>query len=262
MAALALLASAVAAETPKGLAEPPPDAKRTESGIATVVLDPGFGENRPDGNDFVSIHYTGYTPAGAKFESSYDRGQPARFFVEQSFPAWREGIPMMVPGEKRRLWVPEGLNPKSPQTPRGRLVYDIELTGFVPIPAPPEALIQAPPDAERTIFGAFSKVVSKPEKGAAYADTGGAMTIYTLWNAEGRVLESSLARGRPTLFPMDKVMPAFADCLKKMVEGEKRHIWIPESVHNGQWPRGPKGMLIFEIEVTEFIDTSFMKPGR
>jgi peptidylprolyl isomerase len=261
LAVLAVLASALAAETPK-ITEPPADAERTASGLVSVVLDPGFGDTRPDHNDFVEIHYTAYTSAGAQFESSYDAGQPARFFVEQSFPAWREGIPLMVAGEKRRFWAPEALKPQGGQMPRGTVVFDIELTGIVAIPEPPEALIQAPPDAERTIFGAFTKTLSKPEDGASYADTGGAMTVYTLWNGEGRILESSLARGRPTLFPMDKVMPAFADILKKMVEGEKRYVWIPESVHNGQWPRGPKGMLVFELQVVQFVDTSFMKPGR
>lgn len=240
-----LLVSAAAAETPQDINQPPEGAQRSKSGFLFQVLEAGDGGARPDGNDFVTVQYTAYRPDGAKFESTYDRGQPASFFVDRAFPAWQDNLPAMLPGEKRRIWVPEQ---------GGNAVFDLELLGFVPIPEPPAALMQAPQDAQKTSFGAFTKVISKPENGTAYTDEGGVMTSYTLWSAEGKVLESSFARRRPTLLPLDRLMPALSDILKNTVIGEKLYAWIPESVHQGNWPGRPKGLMIFEIEVMQFVD--------
>ena len=41
-------------------------------------------------------------------------------------PGWTEGVQMMVEGEKRRFWIPEGLAYRGGD-PKGMLVFDIEL---------------------------------------------------------------------------------------------------------------------------------------
>ena len=38
-----------------------------------------------------------------------------------------EGLQLMVPGEKRRLWIPEALAYKGAREPKGMLVFDVEL---------------------------------------------------------------------------------------------------------------------------------------
>ena len=49
-----------------------------------------------------------------------------------------EGLQLMVPGEMRRLWIPEELAYKGrPGRPAGMLVFDIELLSFGDAPKPP-----------------------------------------------------------------------------------------------------------------------------
>ena len=115
---------------PADVAAPPPDAQRSSSGLAWKVLSTGSGTRHPRPNSDVTVHYTGWTTDGRKFESSIDRGEPTSFTLNQVIPGWTEGIQMMVQGEKRRFWIPADLaygeNPGGGR-PGGMLVFDIEL---------------------------------------------------------------------------------------------------------------------------------------
>ena len=55
-------------------------------------------------------HYEGRTaanfPSGDKFDSSYDRGQPAKFAPNQVIRGWTEAMQMMVEGDKWELYIP------------------------------------------------------------------------------------------------------------------------------------------------------------
>ena len=45
-------------------------------------------------------------------------------------PGWTEGVQLMVVGERRRFWIPGRLaydSSPDPDSPRGTLVFDIEL---------------------------------------------------------------------------------------------------------------------------------------
>ena len=108
----------------------PTDAETTASGLASKVLKPGSGLARPKASDTVEVHYTGWTTDGHKFDSSVDRGQPARFPLNRVIKGWTEGVQLMAAGEKRRFWIPAGLaygdNPGGGR-PGGLLVFDVEL---------------------------------------------------------------------------------------------------------------------------------------
>lgn len=111
-------------------AEPPENAQRTESGIASIVLRTGFGVERPTARSVVTVHYTGWTTDGEEFDSSVRRGEPATFSLSQVIPGWTEGLQLMVPGEKRRFWIPGNLaydNIDRPGAPKGTLIFDVEL---------------------------------------------------------------------------------------------------------------------------------------
>ena len=74
------------------------------------------------------MHYTGWTTDGKMFDSSYSRGKPSTFGVNQVIKGWSEGVQLMVVGEKRRLWIPQELAYRGqPGRPAGMLVFDIEL---------------------------------------------------------------------------------------------------------------------------------------
>src|SRR5437667_11251848 len=128
-----LLASTVMAQTPSVIPPPPDvaapakDAKKTPSGLATKVLQPGTGKNHPKADDLVTVHYTGWTTDGKMFDSSVVRGAPSTFPLNGVIPGWTEGLQLMVEGEKARFWIPETLAYKGQSPPYGLLVFDVEL---------------------------------------------------------------------------------------------------------------------------------------
>jgi peptidylprolyl isomerase len=121
-------------ETPKDVAAPPADAKKTASGLAYKVLKKGTGKDHPTATSRVRVHYTGWTKDGKMFDSSLTRGEPTSFGLNQVIPGWTEGVQLMVAGEKARFWIPGkiayGDEPKRPGSPAGQLTFDIELLDF------------------------------------------------------------------------------------------------------------------------------------
>ena len=125
-------------QTPEDVAAPPADAEKTESGIASKVLQPGTGAIHPKADSFVKVNYSGWTTDGAMFDSSIPHGQPIEFPLSHVIPGWTEGVQLMVVGEKRRFWIPEELAYKGqPGAPQGMLVFDVELLDIKDPPAMP-----------------------------------------------------------------------------------------------------------------------------
>ena len=117
-----------APKTPKDVAAPPKDAKKTASGLAYKVLKKGTGTEKPGATSNVEVHYSGWTTDGKMFDSSTSRGAPASFPLNRVIPGWTEGLQLMVEGEKTRFWIPEELAYKGkPGKPQGMLVFDVEL---------------------------------------------------------------------------------------------------------------------------------------
>jgi FKBP-type peptidyl-prolyl cis-trans isomerase len=73
------------------------------------VLKEGTGKDKPKATDTVKVHYSGWTTDGEMFDSSVTRGEPTSFPLNQVIKGWTEGVQLMVVGEKRRFWIPEGL---------------------------------------------------------------------------------------------------------------------------------------------------------
>ena len=248
------------AGAPSDLAEPPADAVKTASGLVTRVIQAGTGTEHPDPNDLVSVHYDGWTQHGAKFQSSHDRGQPGVFNLTTVFPVWREAIQMMVVGEKRRLWVPEHLAPPKPQdAPSGAVVFDVELLGIRSVPNPPRSFTTPPEDAETTISGAHSRRIAEGTGKSKPGASDVALMEWTGWTTNGVTFDSTVYRGRPTAFPLDKILAPFADVVREMVEGEKRQVWIPADLAAGQWPGAPKGQLVFEVELLKIMPADVLQ---
>lgn len=122
--------SAQQVPAPENVAAPPEDAKKTQNGVAYVVLEDQATEVSPSPSDVVTVHYTGWTADGQMFDSSVARGQPATFPLNALIPGWQEAVPMMTVGDKYRFWIPGNLaydNSNRPGAPKGMLVFDIEL---------------------------------------------------------------------------------------------------------------------------------------
>jgi len=131
---------------PPDVAAAPDNAERSASGLAWTVLQKGTGDKHPTEADVVTVNYTGWTTDGRMFDSSVKRGQPAEFPLNRVIKGWTEGVQLMVPGEKRRFWIPGDLaygeaQPNDPHAamgpPRGTLVFDVELISFKEGPKPP-----------------------------------------------------------------------------------------------------------------------------
>jgi len=78
------------------------------SGLQYKVLQEGTGAT-PGPEDIVKVHYTGKTIEGTKFDSSYDRGEPAEFRVSNVIRGWVEGLQLMKEGSRMMLYIPYDL---------------------------------------------------------------------------------------------------------------------------------------------------------
>jgi len=104
----------------------------TSTGLQYMVLRQGSGA-RPRATDRVRVNYRGTLLDGTVFDSSYERGQPVEFGLDQVIPGWTEGVSLMPVGSKYRFWIPGELaygskgTPGGPIGPNATLVFDVEL---------------------------------------------------------------------------------------------------------------------------------------
>ena len=125
-----LLEILAAPKAPENLT-PPADAKKTKSGLAYKQLEKGKGDKNPTAEDYVTVHYSGWTTDGKMFDSSVANGRPATFPLNGVIKGWTEGVQLMKTGDKFRFWIPAALaygeKPSRPGAPAGDLVFDVEL---------------------------------------------------------------------------------------------------------------------------------------
>ena len=103
----------------------------TKSGLQYEVLTEGTGKS-PKATDTVRCHYEGRLLDGTIFDSSYQRGEPADFGLNQVITGWTEGVQLMKEGAKFRFTIPyllaygeRGAGASIP--PYSTLIFDVEL---------------------------------------------------------------------------------------------------------------------------------------
>lgn len=101
------------------------------SGLQYQVLREGNGK-KPKATDQVRCHYEGTLINGTVFDSSYKRGEPAVFGLNQVISGWTEGVQLMQEGAKYRFFIPynlaygeRGAGQQIP--PFAALIFDVEL---------------------------------------------------------------------------------------------------------------------------------------
>lgn len=104
------------------------------SGVIIEDLQVGTGAECTSVGQTVTVHYRGTLMNGKEFDSSYKRGQPARFPLSRLIAGWQEGIPGMKVGGIRKLTIPwkhaYGEYGSPPTIPaKADLQFQIELVG-------------------------------------------------------------------------------------------------------------------------------------
>ena len=96
-------------------------------------------------------------------------------------------------------------------------------------------------------------IVEKEGTGASPSSTDEVTVHYTGKLLDGTVFDSSVNRGEPATFPLNRVIPGWTEGLQLMKEGGKNIFYIPSDLAYG--PNGipnvipPHSTLIFEVEL-------------
>jgi FKBP-type peptidyl-prolyl cis-trans isomerase len=109
-----------------------PDVQISESGLHYKVIEPG-ADAKPSLTDSVLVHYKGTLIDGTQFDSSYDRGAPATFRLDQVVKGFGEGLTKIGAGGKIILYMPSELGYGNSPRPGGAikpgdsLIFECEL---------------------------------------------------------------------------------------------------------------------------------------
>lgn len=120
------------------------------------------------------------------------------------------------------------------------------------IPAPPD--VAAPPDNATTTASGLAWLIVKPGTGTIHPPATSTVRVhYTGWKTNGEMFESTVTRGEPAEFALNRVIPGWTEGVQLMVLGETRRFWIPGPLAYDTDPRpdAPKGMLVFDIELLD-----------
>ncbi|CAM3680586.1 FKBP-type peptidyl-prolyl cis-trans isomerase [Parendozoicomonas haliclonae] len=108
--------------------------KTTDSGLQYLILNEGDGQTYPSAKDKVRVHYQGTLINGTEFDSSYRRGEPISFGLNQVIAGWTEGLQLMSVGSKARLFIPPelayGARAMGKIPAHSTLVFEVELLGI------------------------------------------------------------------------------------------------------------------------------------
>ncbi|HTV25961.1 MAG TPA: FKBP-type peptidyl-prolyl cis-trans isomerase [Polyangiaceae bacterium] len=147
---------------------------RTALGLAYCILQEGPpGSTVPGASDTVKVHYTGWTIDGEMFDSSVERGEPIDLPLNGVIRGWTEGLRLMTPGDKARLWIPGnlGYGRREPgeaagTPPKGTLIFDIELLAVTrePTVEAPKEEASASDDSRPKLNPRLPQTPEKPKR--------------------------------------------------------------------------------------------------
>ena len=105
----------------------------TASGLQYKVIKEGTGP-KPKATDTVECNYRGTLIDGKEFDSSYKRGEPAKFVLGRVIPGWIEGLQLMSVGSKYEFYIPSNLaygdqGAGADIGPGATLIFEVELLG-------------------------------------------------------------------------------------------------------------------------------------
>jgi peptidylprolyl isomerase len=118
-------------------------------------------------------------------------------------------------------------------------------------PVPPADLKTPPADAERTDDGLITKKLADGS-GTAHAAADGVVRVrYTVWKPDGTLVQNVEAP-HALAIAVPKMIPGWGTAVQKMVVGEKRRVWVPQSLSGGKLKEGES--LIIDTELVEILE--------
>ena len=110
------------------------DFQKTASGIYYQIEKEGEG-GYPNSESQLTAHYRGTLLNGKEFDSSYRKGFPFLFSLNQVIPGWQEGLQMLKPGGKGTFIIPSRLAYGEAGLPgliepNSVLMFEVELLTF------------------------------------------------------------------------------------------------------------------------------------
>jgi len=259
-------------------------AKKTDSGMYYIMEKEGEGEH-PTMDETITAHYHGSLLDGTVFDSSVERGQPSKFQLGRVIKGWQEAMGMMKPGGKGKFIIPSTLaygerGAGKMIGPNMPLIFDIELfskeeADKLEAEAKEKAKAKAREQAEKddAIIKAhlaklgIDKTAKRTDSGIYYTiekeGEGKNPTVsdkvevhYHGTLLDGTVFDSSGQRGKPTEFPLNRVVKGWQEAIPLLKPGGKGTFYIPSGLCYGPNPRPggkikPNDVLVFEVELFE-----------
>ncbi len=243
----------------------------TDSGLQYMVLEEGPEDGAtPVSTDLVQVHYVGTLKDGVEFDSSRARGAAATFPLNQVIPGWTEGVQLMSEGDQFRFFLPPELaygergTPGGPIGPNEALIFDVELIKV----QSPERNLKAAQDflaenaekdgVETTQSGLQYQVITEGADGGASPDEDDVVKVdYVGTLINGTEFDSSIARGQPAVFPLNRVIDGWTEGVQLMSVGDKYRFFIPPDLAygvRGSDAIGPNEALIFEVELLDVTE--------
>lgn len=249
------------------------DVKTTETGLQYVVLKEGpDGGASPTPTDLVRVHYEGRTAGGEKFDSSYDRGSPSMFRLNQVIPGWTLGLQEMTEGDVYLFYIPNALAYGNQS--RGNvikagddLVFQVELVEIMePKNSDAEAWAKYTPwnpdlpEVVKTESGLQYVVLQSGDPEGESPVNGEMVAVYYEGRLveTGEVFDSAFARGAPELFPSNRLIDGWVEALAMMKPGDRWLMYIPSDIGYGAQgtpggPIPPNADLMFEVELLDVL---------
>lgn len=231
----------------------------TDSGLKYSVLKAVESDaESPAMGDQVEVHYTGWLTDGSVFDSSRQRGVPAKFVLGQVIDGWNEGLQLMNPGERYKFTIPyelaygaEGRPPTIPA--EATLIFDIELISFDKGPRfrKPNA------DAQKSTDDGLKYEVLV--EGAGDPPDGNTTVVmnYSFWTDDGRLLQTSVFQPRtPRGMPGQYGVEILRKGLQLMKPGSTVLFEVPPALAFGDQdqPGLPAGSTtIWQLELLEVV---------
>ena len=260
--------------------------EKLPNGVEYYVVRKGAGkEAAPGERDMVEVKYEGRLASnGLVFDSSYQRGDTAKFRLNAVIPGWTAGMQKMQPGDMFVFWIPSkegyGEHGQGMQIPpNADLMFQVELLKVVadpwakvsPWPTDAANIVRLPSGLE------YFPVESGPDASKSPAD-GDEVVV----NFEGRlegvtaepgeqaedvrrrsVVASTFEEGQPKFFPVKDMVPGWAEAIKLMHKGDRWMVRMPSQLlyqaeGDGRIP--PDATVIYELELVDFQSATPVGP--